>query len=183
MNYSTPGLPVYHQLLEFTQTHVHRVSHANQPSLSLPSLSPAFNLSQHQGLSQWVNTSHQVAKGLGFQIQHQSFQRIFRTYFLYDGLVGSPRSPRHSQESSTTPQFKSINSLALSFVYCLILTSIHDYWENHSLESMDFVGKVMSLLFNMLSSLVIAFLPSGEHLLISWLQTPYAVTLESNKKN
>ena len=50
--------------------------HANQPSLSLPSLSPAFNLSQHQGLSQWVNTSHQVAKGLGFQLQHQPFQWV-----------------------------------------------------------------------------------------------------------
>ena len=59
---------------------------------------------------------------------------IFRTDFLYDGLVGSPCSPRDSQESSPTPQFKSINSWALSFLYCSTLTSIHDYWKNHSLD-------------------------------------------------
>ena len=72
---STPGLPVHHQLPEYTQTHVHRVGDAIQPShpLSSPS-SPALNLSQHQGLFQWVNTSHQMAKVLEFQIQDQSFQ-------------------------------------------------------------------------------------------------------------
>ena len=75
MNRSTPGLPVHHQLLEFTQTHVHWVSDATQPShpLSSPSL-PALNLSQHQGLFKWVSSSHQVAKVSGFQLQHQSFQ-------------------------------------------------------------------------------------------------------------
>ena len=83
MNRSTPGLPVHHQLLEFTQTHVHWVSDAVQPShpLSIPS-PPAFNVSQHQSLFQWVSSSHQVAKVLEFQLQHQSFQRIFRTDFL-----------------------------------------------------------------------------------------------------
>ena len=67
MNHSTPGLPVHHQLLELTQTHVHQVSHANQPShpLSSPSL-PALNLSQHQGLLKWVSSPHQVAKVLEF---------------------------------------------------------------------------------------------------------------------
>ena len=75
MNCSTPGLPVHHQLLEFTQTHVHWVSDAIQPSHPLSSLSPpAPNPSQHQGLFQWVNSSHQVAKVLEFQLQHQSFQ-------------------------------------------------------------------------------------------------------------
>ena len=69
MNCSTPGLPVHHQLLEFTQTHVHRVSDAIQPSYPLSSPSPpAFNLSQHQGLFQWVNSSHEVAKVLEFQL-------------------------------------------------------------------------------------------------------------------
>ena len=83
MDCSTPGLPVHHQLPEFTQTHAHWVSDAIQPSHPLSSLSsPAFNLSQHQGLFKWVSSSHQVAKVLEFQLQHQSFQWIFRTDFL-----------------------------------------------------------------------------------------------------
>ena len=79
MDCSTPGLPVHHQLLGLAQTHVHQVSDAIQPShpLSYPS-PPGFNLSQHQGLVQWVSSSHQMAKVLEFQLQHQSFQRIFR---------------------------------------------------------------------------------------------------------
>ena len=72
-------------------------------------------------------------------------------------------------------QFKSINSLVLSFVYSPTLTCIHDYWKNHSF---DFVGKVMSLLFNILSRLVITFLQRSKHLLISWLWLPSAVILE-----
>ena len=85
MDCSTPGLPVHHQLLELTQTHVHWVNDAIQPShpLSSPS-SPAFNLSQHQGLFKRVSSLHQVAKALEFQLQHQSFQRISRTDFLFD---------------------------------------------------------------------------------------------------
>ena len=75
MNRSTPGLPVHHQLPEFAQTHVHRVGDAIQPSHPLSSPSPpAPNPSQHQGLCQWVSSSHQVAKVLEFQLQHQSFQ-------------------------------------------------------------------------------------------------------------
>ena len=100
--------------------------------LSSPS-SPAFNFSQHQGLFKWISSSHQVAKILAFQLQHQSFQWTPRTDFLYDGLVGSPCSPRDSQESSPTPQFKSINSV-LSFLYSPTLTSILDYWNNCSLD-------------------------------------------------
>ena len=85
---SRPGLPVHHQLLEFTQTHVHQVSDAIQPSHPLSSPSQlAFNLSQHQGLFQWVSFSHQVAKGLEFQVQHQSFQWTPRTDLLQNGLV------------------------------------------------------------------------------------------------
>ena len=134
MNCSMPGLPVHHQLLESTQTHVHRVGDAIQPSRPLSSPSPALNPSQHQGLFKWVSSSHQVTKVLEFHLQHQSFQRTPRTDLLYDGLVGSPCSPRDSQESSPTPQFKSINSLALIFLYSPSLTSIHDHWKNHSLN-------------------------------------------------
>ena len=83
MDCGTPGFPVHHQLLELTQTHVHHVSDAVQPSHPLLSPSPpAFNLSQPQGLFQWVSSSHWVAKILEFQLQHQSFQWIFRTDFL-----------------------------------------------------------------------------------------------------
>ena len=83
MDCSTPGLPVHHQLPEFTETHVHWVRDAIKPSHPLSSPSPpALNLSQHQGLSKWVSSSHQVAKVLAFQLQHQSFQWIFRTDFL-----------------------------------------------------------------------------------------------------
>ena len=135
MDCSTLGLPIHQQLLEPAQTHVHQVDDAIQPfhPLSFPS-PPAFNLSQHQGLFKWVSSSHQVAKVLEFQLQHQSFQWIFRTEFLQDGLVVSPCSPRDSQESSPTPQFKSINSSAVSFLYSPTLTSIHDHWKNHSLD-------------------------------------------------
>ena len=83
MGSSTPGFPVHHQLPEFAQTHVHRVGDAIQLSHPLLSPSPpAFNLSQHQGLFQWVSSSHQVAKVLEFQLQHRSFQWLFRTNFL-----------------------------------------------------------------------------------------------------
>ena len=104
MDCSTPGLPVHHQLPELTQTHFHGVGDAIQPShpLSSPS-SPALNLSQLQGLL------HQMAKVLELQLQHQSFQWTPSTNFLYDGLVGSPCSPRDSRESSPTSQFTSIH--------------------------------------------------------------------------
>ena len=83
MDCSTPGFPVNHQLPELAQTHIHQVCDAIQPSHPLLSAShPAVNLSQHQGLFQWVSSSHQVAKVLELQLQHQSFQWIFRTGFL-----------------------------------------------------------------------------------------------------
>ena len=83
MDCSTPGFPVHHQLSELAQTHVYRVGDSIQPCHPLSSLSPpAFNLSQHQGLFQGVGSSHQVAKVLEFQLQHQSFQGIFRTDLL-----------------------------------------------------------------------------------------------------
>ena len=142
MNCSMLGLPVHHQLPEFTQTHVHRVGDAIQPSHPLSSPSPpAPNPSQHQGLFQWVSASHEVAKVLEFQLQHQSFQWTPRTDLLWNGLVGSPCSPRDSQESSPTPQFKSINSLVLSFLHNPTLTSIHDHWKTIALTRRTFVGK------------------------------------------
>ena len=172
MNCSMPGLPVHQQLPESIQTHVHRVSDAIQPSHPLLSPSPpALNLSQHQGLFKWVSSSHEVAKVLEFQLQHQSFQWIPRTDLLRiprtDLLVGSPCSPRDSQESSPTPQFKSINSLVLSF---FIVQLSHPYMttgKTIALTRQTFVGKVMSLLLNMLSRLVITFFSRSKHLLIS----------------
>ena len=135
MNHSTPGLPVHHQLPEFTQTHVHPISDAIQPSHPLSSPSPpAPNPSQHQSLFQWVNSSHEVAKVLEFQLWHLSFQRNPRADLLQNGLVGSPCSPRDPQESSPTPQFKSINSSVLSLLHSPTLTSIHDHRKNHTLD-------------------------------------------------
>ena len=100
-----------------------------------------------------------------------TFSRI-----LPRSLISSCRSglcsPRDSKESSPTPQLKSINSLVLSFLYG---PNGHDYWKNHDF---DFVSKVMSLLFNMLSRFVIAFLHRSKHRLISWLTSPSAVILE-----
>ena len=183
MDCSTPGLPIHHKLREFTHTHVHQVSDAIQPSHRLSSPSPpAFNLSQHQGLFKWVTSSHQVAKVLEFQLQHQSFQWIFRFDFLWDGLVGYPCSLRDSQESSPTPQFK-ISILRHSAFVTVQLS--HPYMttgKTIALTRWTLVDKViMSLLFNMLSRLVITFLPRRKRLLISWLQSPSAVILEPQK--
>ena len=125
-------IPCLSQVPKFylAQTHVHQVSDAIQPSHSLQSLSPpALNLSQHQGLFQWVSSSHQVAKVLEFQLQHQFFQWIVKTDFLYDGLVGSPCCPRDSQDSSPKPQCKSINSLALNFLYTMSISVNVVYWK------------------------------------------------------
>ena len=160
MDCSTPGCAV-HDLLEIAQTHAHWVVDAIQPSHPLlPHSPPAFNLSQHQGLSQWVSSSHQLAKVL--EIQHQSFHWIFRVDFLQDWLIWSPCSPKNSQESYPAPQFKSINSLALSFLYGLTLTSVHDWKKNIALTIWTFVGKNMFQFLNLLSTFVIVFLPRSK---------------------
>ena len=156
-----PVFHVHHQIPEIAQTHVHQVSDAIQLSHPLSSSSPIFILSQHQGLFEWVSYLHQA--------KYQSFQWIFRTDFLEDWLVGYPCSPRDSQETSPIPQFKSISSSMFSFLYSPALTFIHDNWKTIALTRQTFVGKVISLLFTMLSRLVIAFLPRSKHLLISWL--------------
>ena len=117
-----------------------------------------------------------------FQLQHHSLQRNPRADLLQNGLVGSPYSPRDSQESSPTPQLKTINSWALSFLYSPTLTSIHDHWEKTiAFTRWTFVGKVLFVLLNMLSSLAITLLPRSKRLLISWLQSPSAVILEHRK--
>ena len=133
---SMPGFPVHHQFPEPTQTHVHWVGDAIQPSHPLSSPSPlAFNPSKHQGLFKWVSSSHQVTKVLEFQLQHQSFGEYsglisFRMDWL--DLLTVQGTPR---ESSPTLQFKSINSSVLSFLYSATLTSVHAYnWKNHSLD-------------------------------------------------
>ena len=134
MDCSMLGFPVYHQLPEPTKTHVHHISDAIQPShpLSFPS-PPAFNLSQHQGLYKWVSSLHQVAEvGVSASASVLPMNISFRIDRLDILAVQATL-----QESSSIPQFKSINSLALSFLYSLTLTSIHDHWKNHSLDYMD----------------------------------------------
>ena len=116
----------------------------------------------------------------GFQLQYQSFQWVFRTDFLQDGLVGSPRSPRDSQESSPTPQFKSISSLALSLLYGPSLTSIHDYWKNQSFDYTDNCWQSNDCAFKY-AMLVITFLPRIKCLWISWIQSQSVVILEPKK--
>ena len=175
----TPGLPVYHQLLEFTQTHVHQVGDAIQPSHPLSSPSPpAPNPSQHQGLFQWVNSSHEVAKVLEFQPQHQSSSKhpglvSFRMDWLdLLAVQGTLKSllQHHSSEASIL-QHAAFFTVQLSHPYMTTGKTI-------ALTRRTFVGKVMSLLLNMLSRLVITFLPRSKCLLISWLQSPSAIILE-----
>ena len=138
MDYTTAGFPVLHQLPAPAQTHLHQVSDAIQPSHPLLSPSPpAFNLSQQQGLFQWVNSLYQMAKVLEFQLQYRSFQWIVRLISFRDWLVWSPCSPRDSQESSPTPQFENINSWVLSLCYGPALTSVYAYWKNHSFDYMN----------------------------------------------
>ena len=134
------------------QTHVHWLSDAIQPShpLSFPS-SPAFNLSQHQGLFQWVSSLHQVAKVLEFQPQHQSFQWIFRTDLLYDWLFDL-----HAVQETLKSLFQHHSSKA-AILWCsafFIVQLSHPHMttgKTTALTRWTFVGKVMSLLFNMLS--------------------------------
>ena len=176
MDCSMPGFPVHHQLQEFTQTHVHWVSDTIQPSH--PLLSPshlAFNLSQHQGLFKWVSCSHQVAKVLEFQLQYQSFQWIFRTDFLYDGLVGSPAV------QGTLKSLLQHHSSKASILWCsafFIVQLSHPYMttgKNIAFTRWTFVSKEMSLLFNTLSRLVITFLPRSKHLLTEHVSICYFI--------
>ena len=135
MDCSMPGFFVLHYLLEFAQIHVHWVHDAIQPSHLLLPPHPPSKLPHHQGIFKWAGSSHQVAKVL--QLQHQSFQWIFRVDFLWDLMVWSPCCSKNSQECSPAPQFRSINSLVLSLINGPTLTSVRDYWKNQSLDYAD----------------------------------------------
>ena len=136
-SWTTAGLSITNSQSSLKRMPIKSVMPSNHLILCCPLLLLPPNPSQHQGLFQWVNSLHEVAKVLEFQLQHQSLQRTPRTYLLQDGLVGSPCSPGDSQESSPAPQFKSINFSALSFLHSPTLTSIHDHWKSHSLDQMD----------------------------------------------
>ena len=124
MNRSMPGLPVHHQLPEFTQTHIHRVGDAIQPSHPLSSPSPpAPNPSQHQGLFQWVNSSYEVAKVLGVSASASVLPMNTQDWSPLGWTGWSSCSPKDSQESSPIPQFKSTNFSTLSFLHSPTLTS------------------------------------------------------------
>ena len=150
MNRSTLGLPVYNKLPEFTQTHAHRVSDAIQSSHPLSSPSPlAPNPSQHQGLFQWVNSLHEVAKVLEFQLQHQSFQwtpglisfRMDRLDLL--AIQGTLKSLlQHHSSKASILRCSAFFTVQLSHPYMTTGKTI-------ALTSRTFVGKVMSLFFNL----------------------------------
>ena len=110
---------------------IESVMQSNHLILASPS-SPAFNLAQHQGLFQWVGSSHQVAKDRSFNFSVNPSNEY--SELISFRMVWSLCSPRDSRESCPTPQFKSINSLVLSLLYAPALTSIHDYWKNHSFD-------------------------------------------------
>ena len=131
MNRSTPGLPVHHQLPEFTQTRVHLASDAIQPSHS--SVVPFSSCPQSLPASGSFPMSQLFAWG-GQSTGASALESFLPKKSQGWSLVGSPCSPRDSRESSPTPQLKSINTSVLSFLHSPTLTSIHDYWKNHSLD-------------------------------------------------
>ena len=140
MDCSTPGLCVHHRLPELAQTHIHQVSDAIQqsyPTISSSVIPFSFcrHFSQHQGLFQWVSSSHQVAKVLEFQLQHGSSNEYSKLFsFKIDCLdllavQGTPKSLLQHRRSKA-----STLSLALSLLCGPTLTSMHDYWKNHSFD-------------------------------------------------
>ena len=134
MDRSTPGLPVHHQLSEFTQTHVHWVMPSNHlihccPLLILPSIFPSIRVFSNES-ALCIRWSKYWSFNISPSNEHSGL-----ISFRMDWLdLLAPCSPRDSQESSLTPQFKSINSSTLSFLYSPTLTSIPDHWKNHSLD-------------------------------------------------
>ena len=141
MDWGTPGLPVHHQLPEFTQTRVHWVDDAIQPSHPLSSPSPpTFNISL-KGLFQCIRVfSNESALRIRWP-KYWSFSFNISPSTEHPGLISFRMdwldllcSPRDAQDSSLTPQLKSINSSALSFLYSPTFTFIHDHWKNHSLD-------------------------------------------------
>ena len=179
MNRSTPSLLVHYQLTEFIQTHVHRVGDAIQPSHPLSSPSPpAPNPSQHQGLIQWVNSSHEEWPkywSFSFSIspsnEHPGLISFRMDWLDLLAAQGTHKSLlQHHSSKASIFQFSAFFTVQLSHLYMTAGKTI-------ALTRQTLVGKVMSLLSNMLSRLVITFLPRSKRLLISWLQSPSAVIL------
>ena len=134
MNCSRPGFPVHHHLPEFAQTHVHWVGDAIQPSHPLSSLLPPSIFPSIRVFSKESVLPIRWPKNWSFSFSISTFNEYSGLTSLKDGLVGSLCSPRDSQESPPTTQFKSINSSALSLLHSRTLTSIHDHWKIHSLD-------------------------------------------------
>ena len=184
MDCSTPGLPVHHQLLEFSQTHVHWVGDAIQPSHSLSSPSPpAFNLSQHQGLFRWVSSSHQstgVSKYFGGQSTGVSASTSVLPMNIQDWFPLGLTDWISLQSKSLLQHHSSKVSILWCSAFFIVQLS-HPYMttgKTIALTRWTFVGKALSLLFKMLSRLATAFLPRSKRLLISWLRSPPAVIVE-----
>ena len=149
-------------------------------SSSVAPFPPALSLSQHQSLFQCQLFTSGVAKAL--KVQWIFLPMNIQDWFPYDWLVWSSCCSRDSQESSPASQFKTISSSVLSLLYGPTLTSIHDYWKNHSFDYTDLCQQSdVSAFFNMLSRFVIAFLPRSKHFLISWLPSLPTVILEPKK--
>ena len=182
MNHSTPGLPVYHQLPEFTQTHVHRVYDAIQPSHSLSSpFPPAPNPSQHQSFSNESTLRMRWPKYWSFSFSIIPSKEIpglisFRMDWLdFLAVQGTLKSLlQHHSSKAPILRCSAFFTVQLSHLYMTTGKTI-------ALTRRTFVGKVMSLLLNMLCRLVITFLPGSKRLLISWLQSPSVVILEPRK--
>ena len=182
MNRSTPGLPVHHQLPEFTQTHVLRVSDAIQPSHPLSSPSPpALNPSQHKVFSNELTLHMKWPEYWSFSFsispsnEHPGLISFRMDWLNLLAVQGTLKSlfQHHSSKASILRR-SAFFTVQLSHPYMTTGTTI-------ALTRRTFVGKVMSLLLNMLCRLVITFLPRSKHLLISWLQSPSAVILEPPK--
>ena len=171
MDYSMPGFPVLHYLPEFAQINVHWVSDAIQLSYARsPRSSPAFHLSQYQGLFQWVSSSHEVAEVLELPLQHQFFSKYsglisFRIdWFDLLAVQGTLKSLlQHYSSKASILQLSAFFMVQLSHSYLTI-------GKSRALTIQTFVGKVMSLLLNTLCRFVMAFFPRSKCLLISWLQ-------------
>jgi len=178
----TQSCPTLCDAMDYTQ--VHWVEDAIQPSHPLSSsYPPAPNPSQHQGLFKRVSSSHQGAKVLEFQLQYQPLQWTPRTIsFRMDWLDLLPGQGT----LKSLPQHKSSKSSILPCSAFIIVQLSHSYLttgETIALTRQNFVGKVMSLLYNMQSRFVKTYLPNSKHLLISWQQSPSAVILETRKIN
>ena len=182
MKSNMPGLPVHFQLPEFTQTHLHSVGDTIQQCHPLPYPSPlALNLSQHQGLFKWVSSSHRWPKYWSFSFhispsnEHSGLISFRVDWLDLLAVQGTLKSLfQHHTSKASIPRHSAFFIVQLSHLYMTTGKTI-------TLTRQTFVGKVISLLLNMLSRLIITFLPRSKRLLISWLQSPSAVILEPPK--